>query len=116
MSWFYRNQEYYSSMIELNELAFGKIKAREILGAEPDIDATNNMLEQEITIMLKNLKGKTEEELVNLKTKQIEIEKGINSRPGAMALPQNKIRLFTEYSLRYIKDIEKELICKNSLH
>jgi len=36
-------------------------------------------------------------------------EKHVNSRPGAMALAQEKIQLFTEYSQKYIQTINKKL-------
>ena len=96
-------------MIELNELVFGKIKSREILGADPDIENTRNMLEQEIIQLIQNLKELTKNELEFIKIKQREIEKIINSRPGAMALPQNKIKLFIEYNTRYVRSIEEEI-------
>ena len=39
-------------------------------------------------------------------------EKHVNSRPGAMALAQDKIRLFTEYSQKYIKILNDKLQSK----
>ena len=96
-------------MIDLNKNVLGKIKAREILGAEPDIDIIKNMLEKEIKFMIENLENLTKQELVDLKTKQVDLEASVNSRPGAMALPQKKIRLFTEYNSRYVQCIEEKI-------
>jgi hypothetical protein len=36
-------------------------------------------------------------------------EKHVNSRPGAMALAQDKIQLFTQYSQKYIHAINQKL-------
>jgi hypothetical protein len=36
-------------------------------------------------------------------------ETHINSRPGAMALAQNKIQLFNEYNEKYVKSIKEKL-------
>jgi hypothetical protein len=33
----------------------------------------------------------------------------VNSRPGAMALAQDKIRLFSEYNQKYIQTIKDKL-------
>ncbi len=37
------------------------------------------------------------------------IEKHVNSRPGAMALAQNKIELFNEYNKKYVQTIKEKL-------
>ena len=97
-------------MIELDELVFGKIKAKEILGAKPDVEDTRVALEQEMTLLLKNLDSLTKEELKTQNLRQMQLEKEINSRPGAMALPQNKIRLFTKYNSRYVEAIQERLV------
>ena len=99
-------------MIDLNESAFGKIKVCEILGASPDIKNISNMLECEIASLRKNLKNLSKNELELVKTRQAKIASEINSRPGAMALPQNKISLFTECNTRYIEFIEEEINLK----
>ena len=96
-------------MMDLNDLVFGKIKVREILGAEPDLDFTRKMLEDEIRVLIKDLEGKNPDELMKLKTQQLEIHKEINSRPGAMALPQSKIKLFSEFSSQYIDAIQQKI-------
>ena len=92
--------------MDLDEKVFGEITSKEIIGAIPAEPEIENMLSKELDALIKNLKGKTRFELNKIKEKQIEVEKEINSRPGAMALPQNKIRLFTEFSKRYVQKIE----------
>jgi len=96
-------------MIGLNDPAFGRIKAREILGAEPDLDSTERMLEGELRELVRDLEGKDPEELERLKARQLQVHREINSRPGAMALPQGKIRLFSEFSSRYIDSIRHRI-------
>ena len=95
-------------MIDLDEKVFGKITSKEIIGTIPTESEIENMLSKEIDDLIKNLKGKTKSELKTLKEKQTKFEKEINSRPGAMALPQNKIRLFTEFSKQYVRKIEEQ--------
>ena len=95
--------------MDLNDLAFGKIKVREILGAEPDLEITKKMLEEESKLLIKQLEGESIEKLRELKREQQEVRKEINSRPGAMALPQSKIRLFTEFSSKYIDSIDQKI-------
>jgi len=96
-------------MIELNDLAFGRIRVREILGAEPDLDSTEKMLEDEIRALVSDLEGKNPGELAELKARQLQVHREINSRPGAMALPQGKIRLFSGFSSRYIDSIQQRI-------
>ena len=43
------------------------------------------------------------------KNEQKIAESHINSRPGAMALAQNKIQLFNEYNQKYIQSIIEKL-------
>ena len=95
--------------MDLNDLVFGKIRVRDILGAEPDLEVSQKMLDEEIKLLINDLKGKSLDQLNNLKESQKEIEREINSRPGAMALPQSKIKLFTEYNSRYLDFINKEI-------
>ena len=93
-------------MIDLDEKVFGVITSKEIIGAIPIESEIEHMLSKEMDDLIKNLKGKSKSELNKLKEKQTKVEKEINSRPGAMALPQNKIRLFTEFSKQYVQKIE----------
>ncbi len=97
------------AMTGLNDLAFGRIKVREILGAEPDLDAIRQMLESEMKELTAGLEGRDVGELDGLKIRQICVHREVNSRPGAMALPQRKIRLFSDFSSQYIDAIEKRL-------
>jgi len=104
-------------MIGLNDLAFGRIKTREILGAEPDLDLTKKMLKDEIRALILDLEGKSPRELMRLKDRQLmrlkdrqlQVRREINSRPGAMALPQSKIRLFSEFSAQYTDSIQQKI-------
>ena len=70
------------------------------------------MLRHELAVMKDELEGKTKDELAKLKVRHEKIEAEINSRPGAMALPQNKIRRYTEFSLDYIQAINEKLSLK----
>jgi len=95
-------------LIKLDKKVFGKITTKEIIGAEPPaIPDTKDILEKELVILLTALESKSKEHLENLLEQQKIIEKHMNSRPGAMALSQNKIKLFNEYNKKYVQTIEE---------
>jgi len=97
-------------LLELNKKIFGKITTKEIIGAEPpEIPDTKNTLEKELVILLAELESQPKENLMKLLEEQKIIEKHINSRPGAMALAQNKIQLFNEYNKKYVQTIKEKL-------
>jgi hypothetical protein len=97
------------SLVDLNRKVFGKITAKEILGAVPELQTTREKLESEFQALGKNLENKNRSQLENLLGEQLNAHKEINSRPGAMALSQSKIRLFSEYSQKYMDMIKKRL-------
>ena len=97
-------------MLELDKKIFGKITTKEIIGAEPpEIPDTKDILEKELAILLTELESQSKENLENLLEQQKITEKHVNSRPGAMALAQNKIKLFNEYNKKYMKTIKEKL-------
>jgi len=97
-------------LLELDKKIFGKITTKEIIGAEPpEIPDTKDILEKELIILLTELESQSKENLENILEQQKIIEKHVNSRPGAMALAQNKIKLFNEYNKKYIQTIKEKL-------
>ncbi len=97
-------------MLELDKKVFGKITTKEIIGAEPPaIPDTKDILEKELKILLAELESQPKENLVKLLEQQKITEKHMNSRPGAMALSQNKIKLFNEYNKKYVQTIKEKL-------
>lgn len=97
-------------LMELDKKVFGKITTKEIIGAfPPAIPDTKNLLDSELTQLTVQLESHTKEDLQKLLENQEIAEKHVNSRPGAMALAQDKIRLFTEYNQKYIQTIKNKL-------
>ncbi len=97
-------------MLELDKKVFGKITTKEIIGAEPPaIPDTKNIFEKELTILLVELKSQPKENLEKILEQQKISQKHMNSRPGAMALAQNKIELFNEYNKKYVQTIKEKL-------
>ncbi len=97
-------------MLELDRKVFGKITTKEIIGAEPPaIPDTKDILETELAILLVELKSQSKENLEKILEQQKIIQKHVNSRPGAMALAQNKIELFNEYNKKYVQAIKEKL-------
>ena len=97
-------------MVELEKKVFGNIKTQLIIGADPPANPdTKNIFEKELDILLEELKSQPNENLEKLLEQQKVAEKHINSRPGAMALAQNKIQLFNEFNKKYVQIIKEKL-------
>lgn len=97
-------------MIELDKKVFGKITTKEIIGADPPaIPNIKNLLEDELKTLLLQLESQNKDDLQKLLEEQQIAEKIVNSRPGAMALAQDKIQMYTEYSQKYINSIQEKL-------
>lgn len=102
-------------MIELNKKVLGEITIKEIIGADPPaVPDTKNLLENELQKLINSLESKTREDLKKLLDEQQIADKYINSRPGAMALAQDKIRLFTQYNQEYIQTIKQKIKSKQT--
>ena len=99
-----------NKLTELDKKVFGQITTKEIIGAYPPaIPDTKNLLDTELQNLTKEIESQNKESLQKLLENQQIAEKHVNSRPGAMALAQDKIQLFTEYSQKYIQIINKKL-------
>ena len=97
-------------LLELNKKVFGQITTKEVIGAKPPlIPDTEDIFEKEFTILLSKLESQPKDNLTKLLEEQQIAEAHVNSRPGAMALAQNKIKLFNEYNKKYIKTIKEKL-------
>ena len=101
---------YFLLLLELDKKVFGKITTKEIIGANPPmIPDMKNIFEKEFEILLVELKSQSKENLKNLLIQQHIAEAHINNRPGAMALAQNKIQLFSDYNKKYVQIINEKL-------
>ena len=97
-------------LIELDKKVFGKITTKEIIGSDPPaIPDTRDLLENELKILLTELESTSSNNLEKIIEEQNIAEQHINSRPGAMALAQNKIKLFNEYNEKYVKTVKQKL-------
>ena len=97
-------------MLELDKKVFGKITTKEIIGAEPPaIPDTRDIFEKEFKILLAELASQPKINLEKLLEKQKIAEVHVDSRPGAMALAQDKIQLFVEYNQKYVQAIKEKL-------
>ena len=97
-------------LIELDKKVFGKITTKEIIGSDPPaIPDTRDLLENELKILLTEIESTSSNNLEKIIEEQNIAEQHINSRPGAMALAQNKIKLFNEYNEKYVKTVKQKL-------
>ncbi|NND87067.1 MAG: hypothetical protein HKM23_07080 [Nitrosopumilus sp.] len=97
-------------MLELDKKVFGKITTKEIIGAQPPaIPDTMNIFEKEFQILLSDLESQPKENLKKLLDNQNFAKAHVNSRPGAMALAQNKIQIFNEFNEKYLSAIKSRL-------
>jgi len=96
--------------MELDRKVFGNITLKEIIGSfPPAIPETQNLLDTELEVLTTKLDSKTQDSLQKLLEEQEIAEKQVNSRPGAMALAQDKIRLFSAYNQKYMQIIKTKL-------
>lgn len=99
-----------TKIMELDRKVFGKITTKEIIGAfPPAVPDTKNLLDNELNQLTNQLESHSKEDLQKLLEDQEIAQKHVNSRPGAMALAQDKIRLFSEYNQKYIQTIKDKL-------
>ena len=97
-------------MLDLDKKVFGSITTKEIIGADPPaLPDTKENFEKELATLLVELESIPKVNLEKLLEEQKIAENHINSRPGAMALAQDKIQLFNEYNEKYIQSITKKL-------
>jgi hypothetical protein len=96
-------------LLKLNKKVFGNIMTQEIIGSEPSIIKIKTIFEKELSILVKNLESTSKETLDNILKQQKICEKHVNTRPGAMALNQSKIKMFNEYNNKYIEKINQFL-------
>ena len=97
-------------MLDLDKKVFGSITTKEIIGADPPaLPDTKENFEKELVTLLVELELVPKVNLEKLLEEQKIAENHINSRPGAMALAQDKIQLFNEYNEKYIQSITKKL-------
>jgi hypothetical protein len=97
-------------LLDLDKKIFGSMTTKEIIGADPPaLPDTRENLEKELSTLLAELELVPKMNLEKLLEEQKIAENHINSRPGAMALAQDKIQLFNEYSKKYVQSITKKL-------
>jgi len=97
-------------LLELDKKVFGNITTKEIIGADPPaIPDTRDIFEKEIATLLTELESTPKINLEKLLDEQKISETHINTRPGAMALAQDKIQMFNVYNEKYIQSIKEKL-------
>ena len=97
-------------MLELDKKVFGNITTKEIIGADPPaIPDTRDILEKELSILLTELSSQPKINLEKILDEQKIAETHINTRPGAMALAQDKIQMFNVYNEKYIQSVKEKL-------
>ena len=97
-------------MLELDKKVFGNITTKEIIGADPPaIPDTRDIFEKELLTLLAELSSQPKINLEKILDEQKIAETHINTRPGAMALAQDKIQMFNVYNEKYIQSIKEKL-------
>ena len=97
-------------MLELDKKVFGNITTKEIIGADPPaIPDTRDIFEKELSTLLVELSSQPKINLEKILDEQKIAETHINTRPGAMALAQDKIQMFNVYNEKYIQSIKEKL-------
>lgn len=92
--------------MELERKIFGNISLKVIFGTEPSLLQTRKMLDEEYSLLEKKLVEMSKEQIYEFFEEQKKSEKLVSRKIGAMALPQDKIRTYLEYSKKLIKYLE----------
>lgn len=95
--------------MDLGEPVFGRIRLCDILGSRPAMNEFVVMLDGECGLLLGQVRTCPAGELGRLRDEYIEMIRHVTSRPGSMALPQGKIRLFERACRRCIEAIDVRL-------
>ncbi|MBM2853023.1 MAG: hypothetical protein HW420_1570 [Candidatus Nitrosotenuis sp.] len=97
-------------MVDLNMKVFENFTFKEIIGEVPPLGSEMKIkLENEFSILKKNLENKNQTELQEILQEQIKIKLELDRLSGAMALSQPKMQMFTEFLTKYIDTIESRL-------
>ena len=96
-------------MVNLDKKVFGDITLKEVIGAEPSLEKFQKSLDNQFQLLKQNLDSKNKDQLQTIMYYQIQAEKETNSRPGSMALAQDKIQLLVNYSQKYLTEIKRKL-------
>ena len=97
------------TLVNLDRKVFGDITLKEVIGSEPPLEKFQVYLENQFQLLKQNLDSKNKEQLQTLMDYQIQAQNETNSRPGSMALAQDKIQLLVNYSQKYLDEIKKKL-------
>lgn len=95
--------------LELDKAVFGRVTVKEIIGADPPIQDTQNLLEAVLEELLARVESHPKERLREILEEQKAAHAHVNSRPGAMALAQGKIQLYNRYNEMYVRAVMARL-------
>lgn len=96
-------------MVNLDKKVFGDITLKEVIGANPPLEKFQKLLENQFQILQNEINSMNKQKLQTIMNNQIKLERETNSRPGSMALAQDKIQLLVDYSQQYISQIKSKL-------
>ena len=96
-------------MLDLDAKVFGDLRYKDVIGETPSIEQFEDQLSSELNRLVEQADKIDSSELKRLSEHQKIIERQVNSRPGAMALSQSKIRLFIDYNKKYLQYLQNRL-------
>ena len=97
-------------MVNLNMRVFENFTFKEIISEVPPLDSKMKIkLENEFSILTKNLENKNQTKLQEILQEQIKIKVELDRLSGAVALSQPKMQMFTEFLTKYINNIKSRL-------
>lgn len=88
---------------------FGTFAFKDVLGERPDISEIRKRLEAEFESAIRSLDAMEREDLERLLQAQLKIKRELDIRAGSMAVPHEKVELFTELVSRYAGAIRERL-------
>ncbi|CDI05326.1 hypothetical protein [Candidatus Nitrosotenuis uzonensis] len=96
-------------MVDLNRRVFGSFSFKDVYGETPHLSEIRHKLESEFDSAVGCLGEKNRTQLEFLLEEQTRIKRELDVRAGSMALPQDKLTVFTDIISRYVGAIKAAL-------
>lgn len=96
-------------MVDLNMRVFESFAFKDVYGEVPRLSEIKSRLESEFESAVNKLGGKNRDQLESILEEQMQIKRELDIRAGSMALPQDKLVLFTDLVSQYVGAIRAAL-------
>lgn len=94
-------------MLDLDAEVLGRVTFQQVIGGDPPAAELGRALEAELGRLAAEAAGMPPGRAAALAGRQAALRRQVNARPGSMAISQEKIRLYTEFSRAYERRLDE---------